>query len=136
MGNKLTQRFVYEWGKPTRQKPHWAILRSPLSRIHYDHNKWLQVKECQYLILTYSWTFTPIPNWTCFVVTIFPFQCMAPNTWLTNQCTNPSMWLTTNLRKIWLQSSSVHQHDEDHETPRLQNPMAYKRSCFLKRKMN
>ena len=51
---KLTQRFVYEWGKPTRQKPHRMILRSLLSRIHYYHNKRLQVKESQYLIPTYS----------------------------------------------------------------------------------
>ena len=108
MGNKLTRRFVYEWGKPTRQKPHWAILRSPLSRIHYDHNKWLQVKECQYLILTYSWTFTPIPNWTCFVMTISPFQWMAPNTWLTN-CMDSSTRLQSQTREgCWLQSSSIH----------------------------
>ena len=46
---KLTQ-----WRKPTRQKPHQLILRSPLSRIYYYHNKRLQVKESQYLILTYN----------------------------------------------------------------------------------
>ena len=46
---KLTQ-----WRNPTQQKPHWLILRSPLLRIHYYHNKWLQVKESQYLIPTYS----------------------------------------------------------------------------------
>ena len=42
---KLTRWFVYEWGKPTRQKPHWVILRSSLSRIHYYQNRRLQVKE-------------------------------------------------------------------------------------------
>ena len=46
---KLTQ-----WRKPAWQKPHRLILRSPLPRIHYYHNKWLQVKESQYLIPTYS----------------------------------------------------------------------------------
>ena len=40
--------------KPTRQKPHRVILRSPLPRIHYYHKKRLQVKESQYLIPTYS----------------------------------------------------------------------------------
>ena len=35
-------------------KPHRVNLRSPLSRIHYYQNKRLQVKESQYLILTYS----------------------------------------------------------------------------------
>ena len=69
---KLTRWFVYEWGKPTWQKSHRVILRSPLPRIHYYQNKWLQVKESQYLIPTYSWTLTPIPNWTCSVMTISP----------------------------------------------------------------
>ena len=36
---KLTLWFVYEWGKPTWQKPHREILRSLLPRIHYYHNK-------------------------------------------------------------------------------------------------
>ena len=96
--NKLTQWFVYEWGKPTRRKLHRVILRSPLSRIHYYQNKWLQVKEFQYLILTYSWTLTPIPNWTYFVVTVSHFQCTTPNTWQTNY-TDPSTWLHHQLEK-------------------------------------
>ena len=93
------------------KNPHRMILKLPLPRIYYYHNKRLQVKESQYLIPTYSWTFTPIPNWTCSVVTISHFQCMAPSTWrnnwctdpstwLTNRCMNPSTWLTTNLRRM------------------------------------
>ena len=113
--NKLTQWFVYKWEKPTRQKPHWVILRSPLLKIHYHHNKRLQVKESQYLILTYSWTRTPIPNWTCSVVTISHFQCMALSTWLTNSA-DPSTRLQSPTRKsCWLQSSLVHSDDEDQE---------------------
>ena len=77
MENKLKRWFVYEWGKPTWQKLHWVILRSPFPRIHYHQNKQLQIKESQYFIPTYSWTLTPIPNWTCFVVTISLF-----NVWL------------------------------------------------------
>ena len=61
-------------------------------------NKWLQVKESQYLIPTYSWTLIPIPNWTCSVVTISHFQCMAPSTWLTN-CVDPSTRLDHQLKK-------------------------------------
>ena len=95
---KLTRWFVYEWGKPLRQKPHRVILKSPLSRIHYYQNKQLQVKESQYLIPTYSWTLTLIPNWTCSVVTISSFQCTAPSTWLTN-CADPSTWLNHQLDK-------------------------------------
>ena len=124
----LTQWFVYEWGKPPRQKPHQVILRSPLSRIHYYHNKWLQVKEFRYLLPTYSWTLTLIHNCTSSVVTMSPFQCTAPNTWQTNRCTDPNTRLTplhkskyvTNTptwEGYWLQSSLVHQHDEDHEVP-------------------
>ena len=99
MENKLTRWFVYEWEKPTRQKPHWVILRSSLLRNHYYHNKRLQVKEFQYLIPTYNWTLTPIPNWTCSIVTISPFQCTAPSTWLTNRCADPSMRLNHQLEK-------------------------------------
>ena len=95
----MTQWFIYKWGKPPRQKHYWVNLSSPLPRIHYYQNKQLQVKESQYLIPIYSWTLTPIPNWTCFVVTISHFQCMAPSTWLTNRCTDPSMWLTHQLEK-------------------------------------
>ena len=89
-----------QMGKTSKIKLHRVILRSPLSRIHYYHNKQLQVKESQYLIPTYSWTLTLIPKWTCSVVTISQFQCTAPSTWLTNQCTDPSTWLTTNLRRM------------------------------------
>ena len=39
--------------------------------------------------------------------------------------------LLTNLRKIL-----AAKHDEDHETPWLQNPTAYKPRSFFKRKMN
>ena len=98
MENKLTQWFVYEWGKLTRQKPHRVILRSPLLRIHYYQNKRLQVKESQYLLPTYNWTLTPILNWTYSVVTISPFQYTAPSTWLTN-CADLSMRLDHQLEK-------------------------------------
>ena len=97
---KLTRWFVYEWGKLPRQKPYWVILRSPLPRMHYYHNKRLQVKESQYLIPTYSWTFTSIHNWTCYVVTISHFPCMVLSTWLTNRCTDPRTWLTTSLKRM------------------------------------
>ena len=96
--NKLTWWFVYEWEKPSKKKPHWVILRSPFSRIHYYHNKLLQVKESQYLIPTYSWTLTSITNWTCFVMTISHFQCKTPSTRLTN-CANASMKLDHQLEK-------------------------------------
>ena len=122
---KLTRWFVYEWGKPTRQKPNQVILRSPLPRIHYYQNKRLQVKESQYLIPTYSWTLTPIPNWTYSIVTISHFQCTALSTWLIN-CGNPVRELITNLRRMLAAKFFCSSHDEDHEVAWSQSPMMYK----------
>ena len=60
------------------------------------------------VLYTYSWTLTPIPNWTCSIVTISYFHCTAPSTWLTN-CADPSKWLQSPTREgCWLQISSVH----------------------------
>ena len=106
---KLIWWFVYEWRKPTWQKLHWVILRPPLPRIHYYDNKRLQVKESQYLIPTYSWTLTLIPNWTCSVVTISHFQCTASNMWLTNlMCGSQYVAYSPTWERCWLQSFSIH----------------------------
>ena len=130
---KLTWWFVYEWGKPTRQKPYQEILRSPLLKCHYYHNKRLQVNESQYLISTNSWTLTPIPNWTCSVVTISPFDAQLPSTWLTN-CADPNRRLQSPTREgCWLQSSSVHPHDEDKEDVWSQNPTVHINSNFFRK---
>ena len=48
---------------------------------------------------TYSWTLTPIPNWTCSVVTVPLFNARFPSTWLTN-CANPSTQLQSPSKKI------------------------------------
>ena len=94
----LTQVIYLRMGKTTEAKPHRVNLKSPLPRIYYYQNKRLQVKESQYLIPIYSWTLTPIPNWTCSVVTIPYFQCMAPSMWLTNYV-DPSTRLNHQLEK-------------------------------------
>ena len=95
----LTQVICLQIGNTIEAKPHSMNLRLLLPRIHYYQNIQLYVKESQYLIPTNSWTLTPILNWTCDVVTISPFQCTAPSTWLTNRCTDPSTWLTHQLKK-------------------------------------
>ena len=129
----MTWWFVYKWGKPTRQKPHRVILRSLLLKLHYYHNKRLQVNESQYLIPTYSWTLTSIPNWTCSVVTIFPFDARLPSTWLIN-CADPSTRLQSPTRDgCWLQSYSIHPHDEYQEDTWSQNPTMHKHSNFFRR---
>ena len=48
---------------------------------------------------TYSWTLTPIPNWICSVVTVFPFDARFPSIWLTN-CTDPSTQLQSPTKKV------------------------------------
>ena len=129
----MTRWFVYKWGKPTWQKPHQVIFKSPLPKFHYYHNKRLQVKESQYLIPIYSWTLIPIPNWTCSVVTISPFDAQFLSTWLTN-CVDPSTRLQSPTREgCWLQSSSVHPHNEDLEDAWSQNPTVHKHSNFFRR---
>ena len=108
------------------------ILRSPLPKLHYYHNKWLQVKEFQYLIPTYNWTLIPIPNWTCSIVTISPFDTRLPSTWLTNYA-DPSTRLQSPTREgYWLQSFSVHPYDEDQEDAWSQNPTVHKHNNFFR----
>ena len=110
-----------------------VILRSLLPKFHYYHNKWLQVKEFQYLIPIYSWTLTPKSNWTCSVVTISPFDARLPSTWLTN-CTDPNTRLQSPIRKdCWLQSSSVHPHDKDQEDAWSQNHTVHIHNNFFRR---
>ena len=75
------------------------IFKSPLPKLHYYHNKRLQVKESPYLISTYSWTFTPIPNWICSVMTVSPFDARLLSTWLTN-CTGPNTRLQSPTKKV------------------------------------
>ena len=123
--NKLTQWFVYKWGKPTLQKPHWVILRSPLPKFHYYHNKRLQVKESQYLIPTYSWTLIPIPNWTCSIVTISPFDAWLPVRNFNHQ-----------LEKVVGYKVLQFIHDENQEDAWSQNPTVHKHSNFFTWMMN
>ena len=129
----MTRWFVYKWGKHIRQKPHQVIFRSPFPKFHYYHNKRLQVKESQYLIPIYSWTLTPIPNWICSLVTISPFDAWLPSTWLTNYVDPSTRLQTPTTEGYWLQSSSVHPHDEDLEDAWSQNSMLHKHSNFFRR---
>ena len=43
--NKWHSDLFMNREKPTLQKLHRVIFRSPLPKFHYYHNKWLQVKE-------------------------------------------------------------------------------------------
>ena len=48
---------------------------------------------------TYSWTLTPIPNWTCFVVIVPIFDARLLSMWLTN-CTDPTTRLQSLAKKV------------------------------------
>ena len=57
--------------------------------------------------------------------------------YVTNQSMHESKYVTNTptWEGCWLQSSSVHLHDEDQEAPWSQNPTAYKCNSIFKRKM-
>ena len=95
----LTQWFVYEWGKPVRQKPHQVNLKSPLLRIYYYQDKRLQVKGI--LVPNTNLQLNPYLNTQLDLQCSgnLSFQYMAQSTWLTNQCTDPSIWLSHQLEK-------------------------------------
>ena len=120
-------------GKNLTRWFHYYHQSVSLPKFHYYHNKRLQVKKSQYLILTYNWTFTPIPNWTCFIVIISPFHARLPSTWLTN-CADLSTRLQSPTREgCWLQSSSVHLHDKNQEDTWSQNPTVHIHSNFFRK---
>ena len=139
MQRKINNRyFVYKWGKPNgKNHTGWfSSHHSWNSTIITTSNYNLQVKESQYLIPTYSWTLTPISNWTCSVVTVPPFDARLPSTWLIN-CADPNTRLQSLTREgCWLQSSSIHPNDEDQEDAWSQNPMVHIHSNFFTRMMN
>ena len=75
------------------------IFRSPLPKLHYYHNKRLQVKESQYLI---NLQLNPYPNTQLdlFYSDSSPFKCTTPSTWLTNYV-DPSTRLQSPTKKIF-----------------------------------
>ena len=62
VGIKLTRYFVYEWGKPIRQKPYRVILRSPLPRIHYYQSQAVTSKRNPSTF--YQLTVEPLPQYS------------------------------------------------------------------------
>ena len=79
----MTRWFVYEWGKTQRQKPHRVIFKSPLSKLHYYHNKRLQARNPKYLT---NLQLNPYPNTKSdlFYSDSSLFWCTAPK-YVTNQ---------------------------------------------------
>ena len=66
-------------------------------------------------------------------MTISSFNAWLPSTWLTN-CTDPSTQLQSPTKEgCWLQSSSIHPHDEDQEDAWSQNPTVHIHSNFFRK---
>ena len=130
----MTRWFVYEWGKPNgKNSTRWFSG-------HHSRNSTI-ITTSGYkqgipsTLPTYSWTLIPIPNRTCSVVTVFLSDAWLPSTWLTN-CADPSTRLQSPIWKdCWLQSSSIHPHDENQENAWSQNPKVQIHSNFSKKKM-
>ena len=131
------------------------IFRSPLPKLHYYHNKHLQVKESQ---VPYQPTVEPLPQLDLFCSDNFPFWCTAPK-YVTNQsdvripirglllCMNPSMWLTPHQPFdccSWF-AAALHRNTNKifnvgaRDFAWLQNPKAYKKrsknSFFCRRRL-
>ena len=80
MQRKIKDMVIFlRLGKTQWQKPHQVIFRSPLSKLHYYHNKRLQVKESKYLT---NLQLNPYPNTQLdlFCSDSSPFRCTTPNT--------------------------------------------------------
>ena len=82
---------------------------------------------------TYSWTLTPIPNWTYFAMTIPLSDARLLSTWQTVARILVCDFNNTNWENCWLQSFSVHPYDEDQEDAWSQNPMVQIYSNFSKK---
>ena len=63
---KINNTVIFlQMGKTKRQKPHRVIFRSPLPKLHYYHNKRLQVKESQ---VPYQPIDEPLPQYSIVLV--------------------------------------------------------------------
>ena len=131
----MTQWFVYEWGKPTLQKPPPGDYKVTTSE-----NLLLSQQAVTSKGILVSYTNLQLNSYPNTQLDLFcsdnlSFQCMAPSTWLTNYA-DPSSRLNHQLEKnvgckifqfiTWWRS----------KTPWSQNPTVYKHSSFFKRKMN
>ena len=85
-------------------------------------------------IPTYSWTLSPILNWTWSCSSLLSLDTKISNLWLTLFHGSQYVTNSNNLNGCcWLQSSSLHQQWRSWSTW-LQNSMVYKCSSFSQRK--
>ena len=88
-----------QMGKTTETKPHRVNLRSPLPRIYYYQNKWLQVKGIPVLNTNLQLNLYPSIQLDLQCSDNLSFQCTALCTWLSNRRMDPNLRLTHQLEK-------------------------------------
>ena len=94
----MTQWFVYEWGKLDDKNP-TGDFQVTTPKTPLLSQQVVTSTRIPSTLPTYSWTLTPIPNWTCSVVTVPIFYARLPSMWLTN-CTDPSRRLQSPTKKV------------------------------------
>ena len=129
----MTWWFVYEWEKPNDKNPTgwFSGHQSRNSTIITTSNYKQGIPST---LPTYSWTFTPIPNRICSIVTVSLSDARLPSTWLIVARIPVCDFKTLIWKDCWLQNSSVHPHDEVQEDTWSQNPTVQIHSNFFKRK--
>ena len=94
----MTRWFVYECGNLTAKTPpgdfQVIIPETPLLL-----QQTVTSKGIPSTLPTYNWTLTPIPNWTCSIVTVPIFYAQLPSTWRTNYA-DPSTRLQSPTKKV------------------------------------
>ena len=131
----MTQWFVYQWGKPNGKNPTgWFSGHHSRNSTIITTSGYKQGISSTWP--TYSWILTPIPNWTCFVVTVSLSDAQLPSMWLTVAWIPVRDFKTPIWKDCWLQSSSIHPHDEDQKDAWSQNLMVQIHSNFSKKEMN
>ena len=97
---KINSTVICLWmGKNLTAKTHRVIFKSPLPKLHYYHNKWLQARNPKYLTNLHL---NPYPNTqsNLFCSDDSHFWCTAPK-YVTNSCVDPSTRLqNTNLKRL------------------------------------
>ena len=95
----MTRWFVYKWGKPNSKNPtEWFSG-------HHSRNSTIITTSgykqgISSILPTYSWTLIPIPNRTCFVVTVSLSDARLPSTWLTVARILIRDFKNTNLKRL------------------------------------
>ena len=94
----MTRWFVYECGNLTAKTPPGDFqVITPETPLLLQQT--VTSKGIPSTLPTYNWTLTPIPNWTCSIVTVPIFYAQLPSTWLTNYA-DPSTRLQSPTKKV------------------------------------